>query len=155
MICWYNVITVALSTLLMYAEPIAPVAGCISHDTLPARVGVTGHRIEETFRCRASQTILSRCAERAGGHYYKLSASANSQMRGQPLQRDTVRSLCQATGGKTADQLNYSLCPKDGSMGPFLFASGTRGQPVANENTLVWLNVGGETDRRVRAVPIT
>ena len=32
---------------------------------------------------------------------------------------------------------------------------GTRGQPVANENTLVWLNVGGDTYRRVRAVPIT
>ena len=72
----------------MYVDPIAPVAGCISHDTVPpARMGVTGHRIVETFRCRASQTILSRCAERAGGQYYKLSASANSQMRGQPLQR--------------------------------------------------------------------
>jgi hypothetical protein len=74
----------------MYAETIAPVAGCISHDTVPpARVGVTGHHIVETFRCRASQTILSQCAERAGGQYYKLSASANSQMRGQvPLSGD-------------------------------------------------------------------
>ncbi|KAH9995608.1 hypothetical protein BJV77DRAFT_230354 [Russula vinacea] len=66
------------------------------------------------------------------------------------------RQLCQLLN---VDRQNYSPSPKDGLDGALSVCQcnnhGTRGQPVANENTLVWLNVGGNTDRRVRAVPIT